>query len=328
MSYKTLESKVIKLLPSSTLRDYLKVSKFGFTQKDLLKFIENYAPTYEALLSLLEEAAATFTDKSVIKHAQKLIKYHKRTFDEFMTPSDDCVYEVQIFCYPDDDDETYIVKTFDDAVVLIDRYLKHYRDIGVADNKLSEYKIIKKTAVAPRKPSDLSCKVGAIGRCVLGYKRVIKYVEMYYNGTELGKCNGACYKCENECIDNYYPHFPVFLQKYDLVAYKTNWSYDEIEYKGKTYKRESNCEQTVYGILLTDMNLYDDETHVVLLDNKYIVDRNALYQDEEGYYRVYDAHEHPSYAELFKPDLSQIDKDILSDYEYAVDALKKIENQN
>lgn len=324
MSYKTLETKIVKLIPSHTLREYVKEHKYRFTQLDLLKFAEDYAPTYDEKIKLLNEIATTFPDKSTVKHAQKLIKYHQRTFDEFMTPNDDCVYEVQIYCNPDDKNETYIVKKFDDALILIDNYLKHYRDIGVTDSKLSEYRIIKKTAYPPRKLGDLSCKVGEVGRCILGYKRIIKSVEMDYIGCYLSKSKGRCILCKDECIEDYCPHFPVFLQQYDLVAYKTNWTYDAIDYRGKTYVHEINGEHIVYGILSTDMNKCDDFTHVVLLDNQYIRDRNAFYQDENECYRIYDAHDHPSYAVLFKPDLSQLDYRLLDDYEYAVKALKQL----
>lgn len=323
MSYKVLETKVVNLLPSYTLRQYVKNNKFHFTQKDILKFIEDYAPTYDAKLALLSEAAAVCSDKRVTEHAKKLIKYHQRTFNEFMTPSDDCVYEAVFYCNPEDN-ETYVVKTFDDALVLIDNYLKYYRDIEVTDSKLSEYRILKKTVTAPRKPSDLSRKVGEIGRCVLGYKRVIKSVEMHYNGYYLSKCNGCCVLCKNECIDHHQPRFPVFLQQYDLVAYKTNWSYNAIDYKGKTYYREIKGEHVVYGILTTDMNKCDDSAHVVLLENKYIRNRDAFYQDHDGHYLIYNEHDHPSYAVLFKPDLSEIDGSILDDYEYGVKALKEM----
>lgn len=325
MSYKTLETKIVKLIPSHTLREYVKEHKYRFTQTDLLKFVEDYAPTYDEKIKLLNEIVTSFPDKTVVKHAQKFIKYHQRTFNEFMAPSDDCVYEVQIYCKPDDKDETYVVRTYDDALVLIDNYLKYYRDVGAIDNKLSEYKIIKKTTTAPLKPSDLNSKVGKLGQCVLGYKRVIKSVEMYYNGNYLSNCNGVCVLCKRDCLDKHEPHFPVFLQQYDLVAYKTNWSYDTIDCRGKTYVCEMNGEHIVYGILTTDMNVCDDDTHVVLLDNQYIRDRNAFYQDENEFYRIYDAHDHPSYAVLYKPDLSQLDYRLLNDYEYAVKALKELE---
>lgn len=327
MSYKSLETKIIKLLPSETLREYIKNNHFSFTQKDLLKFIEDYSPLYDVKMDLLQEAAMCFSDKSAIKHVQNLIAYHKRTFDEFMTTDADCVYEVEIYCNPDDYGETYIVKTFGDALVLIDSYLKYYRDIGVKDNILSQYNILKKTTSAPKKSSDLRERVGERGKCVLGYKRVIKSVEMHYNGSYWKKCNGDCMNCKNQCIDVHCPHFPVFLQPYDLVAYKTDWSYSAIENRRTVYKSEKNYEHIEYGILLTDMSEYDDWSDVVLLDNEYIRGRNAFARYDEGYYHIFDAHDHPSYAELFKPDFSTVDKDVLADYEYAVKALKKIEEQ-
>lgn len=328
MSKKTLETKVVKLLPSSTLKEYLKEFDFHFTAKDILRFIEDYAPTFDEKLNLLNEAAATFSEKSEIKHAEKLIRYHIKTYKEFMTPNNNCVYEVEICCNPGDKEETYIVKTYSEAMTLIDNFLKYYRDVGVVDNKLSEYRIYKKTSFPPQKPYDFCNKVGEMGRCVLGYKRVIKSVEMHNNGSYLGRCKGNCSECKNECIDNHYPHFPPFLEKYDLVAYKDDWGYKAIAYDDGVCKSQSKNDGIVYGVLTTDMKKLDDDTHVVLLDNPYIRNRNAFYQDEEGFYRIYDEHDHPSYAKLFKPDLTKVDKSILADYEYAKESLKKLEKKD
>lgn len=173
-------------------------------------------------------------------------------------------------------------------------------------------------------PRDLDCKAGELGRCVLVHKLAIKSVKMHNNGWYLKKC-GICYDCSDECIDNYSVRFSVFLQQYDWVAYKTDWSYDEIESRCKIYKYENCVGHIVYGIWVTDMNKYSDVSEVVLLDNENIRERNAFAQYDEGYYHIYDANDHPSYAELYKPDLSKTNKDILADYEYAVEALKKIE---
>ena len=94
------------------------------------------------------------------------------------------------------------------------------------------------------------------------------------------------------------------------------------------YTREIKGEQIVYGILITDMNICNDDTFVVLLENEYIREKNAFCQDENEYYQIYNAHTHQSNATLFKPDLSQIDFRILDDYEYAVKALKELEENN
>ena len=223
MSYKVLETKIVNLLPSHTLREYVKKHKYHFTQMDLLKFVEDYAPTYDEKIKLLNEIATTFSDKSVVNHANKLILYHQRT--------------------------------------------------------------------------------------------LVKSVAMPSNDHYLGTCDGFCVLCKKDCLDKHRPHFPKFLQQYDLVAYKTNMTNET------TDRRD---EQIVYGIITTDMNICDDDTHVVLLENKYIHERNAFYQNYDGVYQVYNAHDHPSYAVLFKPDISQLDESILADYEYAVKVLKEL----
>ncbi len=49
---------------------------------------------------------------------------------------------------------------------------------------------------------------------------------------------------------------------------------------------------------------------------------------EYGYYMIYDAHNHPDYYKIIKPNLQDVPQKILDDYNYALPILKKIEEEN
>ena len=328
MTKRVLENKIVKLLPSQTLKNYIAANGFHFQEKDLLKFVENYSLTYLSQMQLLNEITQVFCDRQVVAQARKLLRLHEKQYAEFMRAGDDVVYEIDIKCYPYDRDPTYIVKEFDDVFPLIRNYLKYYKDVGAKDNNLSQYIITKKTNFPPTKPSDIGRRVGRLGECVLGKGLSIKSVSMYNSDNEFGKChNKNCEDCDNQCVDVYQPHFPHFLKKYDLVSYRADLGYLP-DSTCDIYRLFSENGFVSYGILTIDMNEYDDDTHVVLLDNRYIKERNAYYQDEDGFYRIYDDHDHPSYAVLDKVDLSTVSEKIRDDYMYAVEALKKINNEN
>ncbi|MDE6661105.1 MAG: hypothetical protein K2J93_04735 [Anaeroplasmataceae bacterium] len=328
MTKKALEKKIIELLPSETLKDYLKTNDFHFQERDLLKFIVDYSRTFSQKIKLLEEASIALQDKENQNHAKKLVKFHQKKYDDFMRPSDDTVYEILIKCHPDDaPEENYIVKTFDDALALIRNYWKYYAEYDATDNELSEYIINKKTCFPPKKPSDLNHKVGELGYCELGYKLVIKDVDMYARDTEFGKCSMICYEnCKTHCLFNHDVEYPPFLKKYELVAFQADWAQSLILYKDQRISFDNMDKHIRYGILVSDLNQHSIDSEVVFLDNPYIKNRDAFSKHEDGYYNIYTYHDHPAYATLYRPNIDMVDKNIIEDYYYAAEALKEIDN--
>lgn len=314
--------KIVKLLPSKDLKDCVKAEKFTFTEQDLLKFINDYAPCFDEKLALFREAATVFCDKTAKAHAKKLIAFNEKAYADFMKPDENCVYEITIKCLPDDaDEETLITKTFDDAIFMIKSWLKCFKDVGAKDNRLARYTIDKKTTSLPRYPRDIyKDKVGTVGNCVLGYKFKILNLDSYYLHANEINCKplADCEECKTPCVGMHFPRFPHFLKKYDLVAFYG----DNQGNAGTGYNAEIN-----YGIFGLDMEECDNDTYFIFLDNEYIKDRNVDFTNDKGYYRVFDAHSHPSYAVLFKPDLPSVPKDVYEDYLYAVEGLKKIDEK-
>lgn len=313
--YKKFHKRVVKLLPSKDLIKCVNEQGFIFKEEELLKFIDCYAPSFDEKLALFEEATRIFTEKQSIRHAKKLIAYNKKMYDYFISDDCDCVYEVKIKCMPDDaDEETMIVKSFSDAVEMIKCWLKCYANVGAKDNKYARYTVKKKTTTLPARPYDIYCdKVGLQGACVLGHKFKILDLYVARMKNEMNCKTLDCEECKMPCIGMISPRFPHFLEKYDLVAFHSNL----------LHAPHNIC----YGIFVGDMDECDYDSYVVLLDNEYIINRRVSYKDENGWYPVFRYHSHDSYDTLFKPDLMDVPQNVLDDYAYAVEELRKIDNE-
>ncbi|MDE6398320.1 MAG: hypothetical protein K2L51_03270, partial [Clostridiales bacterium] len=215
-----LEKTVRSLLPSADLRRYLRAHKIALGEKDMLKFINDYAYDFAQKLELFDIAAEVFTENANKNHAVALGTYYRRMYDDFMNTDGGEVYSIEIECEPGDNDERYITRTFDDALTLIGSYLKKYGRIGAKDGKTSRYRIIKQSTHAPSRPSEIDKSVGELGDCTLGKGLTLLDVSMYNAGNEFKpRCNYLrdCEKCKLVCLLQYMPQYPPFLEKYDLV---------------------------------------------------------------------------------------------------------------
>ena len=309
--------KVVGLIPSRSLKEHIARHGHTFGEKDLLKIILDHAGTFDARIAMFDEAARVLSDAELRRLAKKRRDVEANKHRTFMQPSPDEIYYIELKfpprlgrdCMPDD---TLAARTFDDAVEIVKRYVKYY-ECSAAERRGARYTLRKMTVALSKKPSDFyKSKTGEIGRCVLDGKYEILDLDMYAAKREVPCAKDKlCDEC-NRCIEVTAPRFPHFLQPYDLIGY-----YDDIV---------NNPTHMTYGIFDCDMEKCDDDTHVALLEtNKYIVERNIDYRDENGYYRVYDAHTHPSYCEIEKLDPADVPPKIAELYRYAADGLRKIE---
>lgn len=308
---KAFYNKVINLIPSRDLKSFVKSSDFKFTEKDLLKIIIDYSYDMQEKLQLLEAASRELDGKEERTLAKRRITFEKKIYAAFVQDSPDTVYETIIKTEPNAYEETYITTTFENALLMIKSFLKCY-DVKAKECAYARYTIKKKTTNLPNKPSDIyNNKVGILGECVLDKKFRVLYLYLYGAGQEVTCKRGAtCDECLR-CIEYTDTHFPHFLDTYELVAY-----YDDLI---------NNPTHLTYGIFDLNMEKYESDSHVVLIEgNEYIQKRRVDFQDENGYYRVYDEHDHPSYFEIIRPDLSEVPQHILDDYAYAVEGLKKL----
>ncbi len=322
---KAFYRKIVNLIPSADMKNYVISNGFQFREKDLLKIILEYAPTFDKRLELFEEASRLLSDKKMRLLAKKRIAFENRQYNAFMQSGPDFVYQIEIKSHRNleiksyintiDTEDEYIVKTFDDAIILIKKYLIYYEVKG-AERISTRFTITKFSTKTPDKPSDFSyekLKVGDIGKCVLDDKLRIISLDMYYFEKEVTCKIGDvdCDECERCIQDGFTTHFPHFLNKYDLVAYYIDLI--------NTPKR------LTYGIFCLDMEECDYDSLVVTIeDNPYIQNRNGDFKDEDGYYRIHDAHDHPSCFKIIKPDLKNVPQEIIDGYNYAVPILKRI----
>ena len=313
---KKFYNKIINLLPSADLKKCIKEQKFTFGEKELLKFISEYSPTFYVMLSLIKEAEQKFCDKNARAHAKKLYDFKTRMQGEFMRAGDGFIYDIK-FLFPNtdcaQDDDTYVAKNFDEALEYIKFYAKYYYKKD--ERKGMRATVSKKSLNVPKRGSDFDkCRAGTVGKCVVDEKLNIIYLNMDSFGYEVPCKNNRpfCNECRR-CVTGIDPHYPPFLKKYDLVAY-----YDDLLYRPDNLK---------YGVFCADMEKYDDDSYVCLLeDNEYVQNRNGDFIDENGYYRIYDDHWHPSLAEIIKPALDTVPEKVYQDYLYAVECLKNSMN--
>lgn len=323
MTYKAFYNKIINLIPSGDLRAAVKTGKHVFSDSDLLEFINNYAPSFSRKIELFDLAAEIFTDKQASFHARKLAEHCRKTYDYLAAPSDDAVYVIEIRCSCDGGHcvETLVNKTLDDALATLQTCARRdKRDL--LDGEFYTYEIKKHSTACVKKNKDFD-NCGEICSCNWDPKLGITEIYAWRLKNEFGVDCNTC-KRKHVCLDSHEVKYPPFLQPYDLVAYKT-CRFIPCAYN--KYGTPIAHTDIAYGVLCCDMTRDDNDrlAYVVALDSKYVKERRGDETTEEGYHLIHFDHDHPPYAELYKPSVSELPDGVYDDYLYAVDELKKID---
>lgn len=322
MRYKTFYNKIIALLSSADLRAAVKNGNHVFSETDLLKFIDGYAPSFNKKIELFDLAAEVFSDKETKYHAKKLAEHCRKVYDYFATPSDDAVYVIHSRSSFDGGHcvETLVNKTLDDALVTLQTCARRDKR-DMSEGEFYKYEIKKHSTVCMRKYNDSN--IGEICSCKWDSKLGIVSIDDWGIKNEFGVDCNTC-KRKHVCLDSHEVRYPPFLRPYDLVAYKTD-GFTPIEYN--KYGIAIRHTDVAYGVLCCDMTRDDNNisSYVVCLDSKYVKERRADEKTEDGDYLIYFDHDHPQYAELYKPNRDEVPDSIYADYLYAVDELKKID---
>lgn len=253
-----LQSRIVSLIPSTSLKNQIRLINHRLSDADLLSTAYRYAADYDARVELLQMLEQQFTG-DLRDYTSKLIHVQRQMLEVFLKPEDNTVYELHIKDTPDAYDERYLCKSFDAAIRIIPLFFQEY---DCEENSLTRYTIVKQRVLSEE--ADFSDD--ELGELVMLAGMRVYSVNMWFFDHQAEECAGQCLNCNSPCADCHETIFPQFIQHGDAVKF-----YD---LSGK----ES------YGIALAFNNLPCSEYYVIPLDSDAV-----RYHDFDN---IHDAHQH------------------------------------
>ena len=253
-----LQSRIVSLIPSTSLKNQIRLINHRLSDADLLSTAYRYAADYDARVELLQMLEQQFTG-DLRDYTSKLIHVQRQMLVVFLKPEDNTVYELHIKDTPDAYDERYLCKSFDAAIRIIPLFFQEY---DCEENSLTRYTIVKRRVLSEE--ADFSDD--ELGELVMLAGMRVYSVNMWSFDHQAEECAGQCLNCNSPCADCHETIFPQFIQHGDAVKF-----YD---LSGK----ES------YGIVLAFNNLPCSEYYVIPLDSDAV-----RYHDFDN---IHDAHQH------------------------------------
>lgn len=253
-----LQSRIVSLIPSTSLKNQIRLINHRLSDADLLSTAYRYAADYDTRVELLQMLEQQFTG-DLRDYTSKLIHVQRQMLEVFLKPEDNTVYELHIKDTPDAYDERYLCKSFDAAIRIIPLFFQEY---DCEENSLTRYTIAKRRVLSEE--ADFSDD--ELGELVMLAGMRVYSVNMWSFDHQAEECAGQCLNCNSPCADCHETIFPQFIQHGDAVKF-----YD---LSGK----ES------YGIALAFNNLPCSEYYVIPLDSDAV-----RYHDFDN---IHDAHQH------------------------------------
>ena len=253
-----LQSRIVSLIPSTSLKNQIRLINHRLSDADLLSTAYRYAADYDARVELLQMLEQQLTG-DLRDYTSKLIHVQRQMLEVFLKPEDNTVYELHIKDTPDAYDERYLCKSFDAAIRIIPLFFQEY---DCEENSLTRYTIVKRRVLSEE--ADFSDD--ELGELVMLAGMRVYSVNMWSFDHQAEECAGQCLNCNSPCADCHETIFPQFIQHGDAVKF-----YD---LSGK----ES------YGIALAFNNLPCSEYYVIPLDSDAV-----RYHDFDN---IHDAHQH------------------------------------
>ena len=253
-----LQSRIVSLIPSTSLKNQIRLINHRLSDADLLSTAYRYAADYDARVELLQMLEQQFTG-DLRDYTSKLIYVQRQMLEVFLKPEDNTVYELHIKDTPDAYDERYLCKSFDAAIRIIPLFFQEY---DCEENSVTRYTIVKRRVLSEE--ADFSDD--ELGELVMLAGMRVYSVNMWSFDHQAEECAGQCLNCNSPCADCHETIFPQFIQHGDAVKF-----YD---LSGK----ES------YGIALAFNNLPCSEYYVIPLDSDAV-----RYHDFDN---IHDAHQH------------------------------------
>lgn len=210
----TLRNKILSLLPSAALKKQISLSGCQFSDADLLSIVWDYAPDYEARIALLQKLEECFSGE-LKAYTSDLIHTQRLMLDSFMKPEEDAIYELHIKETPHSYDESYLCRSYQDALRTIPLF---YQEYNCQETNSSRYTIVKRRVVS----GEMEFSEDKLGELVLlpGMKVCSVDVDAYFHHAEKCDPDDDCAECSRPCARIHHIPFPQFLRNGDAVKYR------------------------------------------------------------------------------------------------------------
>ncbi len=242
-------NEIIELLPSADLKEKIRETNHQFQENELLQIIDQYAPTLDSKLDLLERFSA-IASPDIAALAKVFIQVEKESFQRFVEVSEGFVYELHIKETPNDADECYICASYNAALACIDRYYEEYAEIGSKETEQSRYEINKRKLFSE---NDVWAD-DVYADCILGANKIVLEITDYKKRTNC-RLDAVCSECTEICsfrCDNV--NYPCFACNYALIKYR--------DYDGK--------ERFGVNLCINKCDGFASEFYVIELDSSII----------------------------------------------------------
>lgn len=276
----SIQSQILSLIPSHSLKKQLDLSTVHFSDEDLLTIAYRYAPDYETRIALLQKLEQSFSDE-LKEYTSRLISVQKQMLESFISQEENEIYDLHIKDTPGAYDESYLCRSFDDAVKIIPLFYKEY---DCKETVSSRYTIVKRRILSEKTGFDED----NLGELILLPNNRIHSVCMYAYDHQAEKCQGECLDCNKPCAECHDVIFPLFVKHGDAV---------------KCY--ETSGKET-FGIVFLYNNLPCGDYYVIPLDS------NAVHYHD--YANIHDAHMHIPSPLVERIDVDALPKRIKEDY--------------
>lgn len=272
MNNLTLINKIIKLIPSETIKKAVKETKHCFSDIELVQIIIEFAPSWEQMIFLLEEMKKYTNDTKVRKYVSQYINIEKKQYKLLVTQEEGYIYEVVMDIRSD---ERYLVPDFESAFITIESYLKHYKKY-IEKNEYSRINIIKRKVSKRMNSREIDNKDQPVS-CVLNEKKQINRIYSYLNTVDLEKIG----------IEINEIRYPNVFNAGDLV-YVDIHKHPDLEPLGYYNYYDQIDNTRMYGINSFDNNReFEGQVDVCCfleLSSEYVIYKK-IEIDEEGYCR-------------------------------------------
>ncbi|MDE6585014.1 MAG: hypothetical protein K2K15_06400, partial [Anaeroplasmataceae bacterium] len=293
MTKKTFQNKVVSLLPSITIKKYVKENGFTFRDCDLFNIIKEYAEYFDERVNLLNQSLEFITDPQVKKHIKQFIKEEHRNLEYFLHPEPNYVYDVEISKY-----ERYLAPTFDSAKSTIQSYWRCYKKYS-EEKKDTTYSISKRRIANRVSAKDID-RIDEIAEVELDYKQKLKRVHVYV------------YSSSPKIIEEEVISYPPIFKKGAFVRYIPDWKSYQIDDDVHVIKIDNN-DDFIYGINSFD-NSGEDVACVLMLDSPYVKTRTIDTVDEYGRYPFLMSHDHIDFGRIELVSLDEVPTEVKEDY--------------